>query len=134
METNELSLDEFLKYLDNNSKLLSNISIEDYSYTLNNRNINEITFENSFININFKNCSLNLVTFKNCNLKCITFDSCNMTSVNITECLIESLEIKNCILHNCSFEINYAYGQTVDYKKFIDIYSDCNKIFRTFNS
>lgn len=124
----DINVEEFIIKLNNGQQIFKNICVEDYSFVLKDFILDNLLFEESFVNINFKNCSLKKVVFKGCNLKYIRFIDCDMTNANISECSIESMELQNCNIKDIIFGQNYSYGIILDSKKCYEIYKQNNVI------
>ena len=110
MYVEDIAVDDFIKLFKSGQKLFKNISVEDYTFALENFRLDEVEFQECFININFKNCSFVHAKFIACNLKCVSFDTCNLTGCTISECSIEAMDVRRCTIAGIIFGTNFYYG------------------------
>ncbi|EMM86475.1 pentapeptide repeat protein [Leptospira santarosai str. 2000027870] len=111
--TLDLSVQEFVQLLQNGKKKFINVSIEDFDFTLRNCDLEEVEFENCFVNINLENCNLKNAKFISCNLKTIAITNCSVENCHITDCSIESTTIIGKNIDQIVFGKNRAYGLTL---------------------
>ncbi len=126
---NDYTINDFIVLLQNGQSYFKSCCIEDYTFTLEKYIFDNVTFEESFININFKNCSFKNAIFNKCNLKGICFNQCDLTNTIIEESDIDWLVFENCILKNIEWNTNYFQWSSIAFHEFLKSYNDNNIVW-----
>ncbi|EMS82373.1 pentapeptide repeat-containing protein [Leptospira noguchii] len=113
----DLSVQEFIQLIKKGEKKFTNVSVEDFNFTLRNYDLESVEFENCFINISLEKCNLKNTKFLFCNLKTISIQDCSMENCYISDCHIESIAITGKNINQIVFGTNYAYGITLNPEK-----------------
>ncbi|TQE66464.1 pentapeptide repeat-containing protein [Leptospira noguchii] len=104
----DLSVQEFVQLIKKGEKKFTNVSVEDFNFTLRNYDLESVEFENCFINISLEKCNLKNTKFLFCNLKTISIQDCSMENCYISDCHIESIAITGKNINQILFGTNYA--------------------------
>ncbi|EJO69378.1 pentapeptide repeat-containing protein [Leptospira kirschneri] len=113
----DLSVQEFIQLIKKGKKKFTNVSVEDFNFTLRNYDLESVEFKNCFINISLEKCNLKNTKFLFCNLKTISIQDCYIENCYISDCQIESVTITGKNINQIVFGTNYAYGITLNPEK-----------------
>ncbi|EMK11610.1 MULTISPECIES: pentapeptide repeat-containing protein [Leptospira] len=105
----DISVQKLVQFIKRRERKFTNVSIEDFNFTLRDYDLEDVEFENCFVNFNLENCNLKNARFNFCNLKTISMKNCYISS-----CHIESITITGRGMDQIVFGTNYAYGITLN--------------------
>ncbi|EKP12797.1 pentapeptide repeat-containing protein [Leptospira borgpetersenii] len=110
----DISVQKLVQFIKRRERKFTNVSIEDFNFTLRDYDLEDVEFENCFVNFNLENCNLKNARFNFCNLKTISIQNCSMKNCYISSCHIESITITGRGMDQIVFGTNYAYGITLN--------------------
>ncbi|EMN12201.1 pentapeptide repeat-containing protein [Leptospira borgpetersenii] len=110
----DISVQKLVQFIKRRERKFTNVSIEDFNFTLRDYDLENVEFENCFVNFNLENCNLKNARFNFCNLKTISIQNCSMKNCYISSCHIESITITGRGMDQIVFGTNYAYGITLN--------------------
>ncbi|ALO27876.1 pentapeptide repeat-containing protein [Leptospira borgpetersenii] len=115
----DISVQKLVQFIKRRERKFTNVSIEDFNFTLRDYDLEDVEFENCFVNFNLENCNLKNARFNFCNLKTISIQNCSMKNCSMKNCYIfschiESITITGRGMDQIVFGTNYAYGITLN--------------------
>lgn len=105
----EISKQEFLELVQSGQTIFDDIDLENVD--LSGTKLENLTFQNCFLSVDFRNCNLTNTKFLVGNIKTCDFRNANLTNVVMKNVSFEGTRFKGAITKGLSFIDNYCYSQ-----------------------
>jgi uncharacterized protein YjbI with pentapeptide repeats len=124
--TRDITLEELLSAYSSGKRHFIDCDFEE-DISVKGMDLSDVSFENCFLFLDFRNAKLTNSKFLCCNIKTADFRGADLTDAMIKNCSVESTMFKGAKIDGLIFEDNYCYGAIVIQDDFDRLFKDSDE-------